>query len=437
MQNAKINKTLNRIVGEEPEFTLEHRFFNSVCFFTFLLGIISTVFNILAGLDLILVLSVFVGSFVLLILLFLSKTILKQNFRLLVWIMMIVAFFVMPVIWFSNAGSEGSIFLTYFVLLGIFSVIAKGKEVYLFPAIIIINFVVVYLLEKEMPQIITPYESEGQRYYDVMYTALSSMILLVVIINFIMRKFHQEKMKAEEANSLKSAFLANMSHEIRSPMNSILGFSELLGEEELSDEKRKEYVSIIRQNGKQLMHIINDIIDISKIEAGQITLKESFVSLNILIDELENFVKINEKFRAKPNLFVKTNKGLDDLHCIVKADQTRLSQVLRNLLDNALKFTNEGEINFGYKLLQQEKQIEFYVRDSGTGIAESKKQLVFERFRQADDSISKKYQGAGIGLSISKGLVELMGGKIRFESTEGVGTSFYFTLPFINMLKNN
>jgi signal transduction histidine kinase len=435
MKKNRINKIISRIVGEEPEFNLEHRFFNGVCIFTFVLGFISTLFNIWVELDPLLILSVATGCCVLLVLFILSKTVLKHNFRLLVWIMMIIAFLVMPLVWFSNAGSDGSIFLTYFVLLGVFAVVAKGTESYIFPIIIILNLTLVFLLEKEMPQWVIPYESAEQRYYDILYTTISSMILLTVIINFIMRKFHQEKIKADEANSIKSAFLANMSHEIRSPMNSILGFSELMSENELTPEKRQEYTEIIRQNGKHLMHIINDIIDISKIEAGQIEIKNSFISLNTVVDELENFVKINDKFRAKTNLKVKAIKGLDDLRSIIKTDHTRLSQILRNLLDNSLKFTQQGEISFGYKLITEQKEIEFFVKDTGTGIPENKKKMIFERFRQADDSISKKYQGAGIGLSISKGLVELMGGTIRFESTENTGTAFFFTIPYQTMMK--
>ncbi len=425
------------ITGHENDFDLEHRFFNGVCFFVFILGTISTTFNVLLGLDLILILSVVFGTTYVGALYLISKTIAKHRLRLLVWLLFGAAYFFLPVMWFTNGGIDGSIMLTYFVLLAFFVVITNGIDTYIFVLLLVINLVGVFILEFYHPELNIPYETTTQRYTDILYTAVSSMVIIALIINFIKNRFIIEKSKAEESNLLKSTFLANMSHEIRTPMNSILGFSELLAEDDLEDHKKIEYANIIKHNGKHLLRIINDIIDISKIEAGQIKIKESFFSLNKLIDETENATILRERMQEKRNLVIKTSKGLDDLKSIIKSDAIRLRQILTNLIDNAIKFTENGTVEFGYNLSESREKIVFFVKDSGIGIPENKVESVFERFRQADESVSKRFEGAGLGLSICRGLVELLGGDIYLESKVGEGSVFYFTIPYITDIRSS
>ncbi|MFA8436111.1 MAG: ATP-binding protein [Marinifilaceae bacterium] len=235
----------------------------------------------------------------------------------------------------------------------------------------------------------------------------------------------QAKEKAEESNRLKSAFLANMSHEIRTPMNGILGFANMLDDPHLSQSEKKLYVQIINESGQQLLSIINDIIDISKIEAGQISLQEESVCLLSFLQEIQHFFQPRAdekglKFRLLPP------PQMEDTH--IRIDQVKLRQVITNLLTNAFKFTHEGFVEFG--CLQENNQLQFFVKDSGIGIPAKEQNYIFDRFRQANSTTSTKYGGTGLGLAISKAYIEIMGGTIALKSQEGEGTQFYFSIPF-------
>jgi PAS domain S-box-containing protein len=236
------------------------------------------------------------------------------------------------------------------------------------------------------------------------------------------------RLKAEESDRLKSAFLANMSHEIRTPLNGILGFSELLRRKNLSGDKRLFYTDIICSNSKQLLKIISDIIDISKIESGQIFIEHEECDISTMLCELYAFFQtdLTAKSKGKIEIVKITPNGGLAKHKVV-CDEIRLKQVLSNLLANACKFTHQGQIDFGYEL--KEGYIEFFVNDTGIGIKPEDQKLVFERFRQANDSVSREYGGTGLGLAICKSLVELMGGNIWVISEENVGSEFRFNLP--------
>jgi PAS domain S-box-containing protein len=242
------------------------------------------------------------------------------------------------------------------------------------------------------------------------------------------------KVKAEEADNLKSTFLANMSHEIRTPMNGILGFSDLLMSEETTEKERRNYIEIIYQSGKQLLNIINDILDISKIEVGQIQIHEENCSLNDMLEELLSMVK--PTIQSKKDLRLEIHKELSDSESVVITDGFRVRQILTNLINNAIKFTAKGYVEFGYIIVPDNENsdnklsIQFYVKDTGIGIPDSKREIIFDRFRQSDESHTRKFGGTGLGLAISKGFVELLGGKIWHESVEKSGSTFFFTIPY-------
>lgn len=238
------------------------------------------------------------------------------------------------------------------------------------------------------------------------------------------------KEKAEESDKLKSAFLANMSHEIRTPMNAIKGFSQLLETPDLSPSKIAKYTRIINQRTDDLLMLINDLLDISKIEAGQLVIQEGNSNINTLFTEIYDFFKANIDFNEHENLVLKYINELTDNQSELTTDFFRLRQILINIINNAIKFTKEGYVYFGCKLLDNNNLL-FYVEDTGIGISPEFASIVFERFRQANDSkYTKEYSGTGLGLSIVKGILELMDGKIWFESEVGKGTTFYFTIPY-------
>ncbi|MFP4024015.1 MAG: PAS domain S-box protein [Thiohalospira sp.] len=247
-------------------------------------------------------------------------------------------------------------------------------------------------------------------------------------INEELRQTNEElieaKEKAEESDRLKSAFLANMSHEIRTPMNSILGFSSLLGKDNLSEKNRKHYIKIIQASGRNLVQIINDVIDIAMIESGQMKISKTEVSLNQLFYDLYHIFL--EKIKTD-NLNIQLNLKIPDKEHTLVTDELRVKQILSNFLFNALKFTEKGEVTFGFRCMRNHK-VRFFVKDTGVGIPQDKFEMIFERFRQADDSTTRKYGGTGLGLAISKNLAELLNSEIVVKSELNKGSEFYFTL---------
>jgi len=247
------------------------------------------------------------------------------------------------------------------------------------------------------------------------------------------------KEKAEESDQLKTEFLNNMSHEIRTPLNGILGFSKLLDKPELEFNKRKHYTSIIQNSGNQLLQIIDDILEISRLETKQVKILNNEVCLNDLLLQLFSIFDIKAKENQTP-LYLK--KGLPDRESTILTDETKLNKILSNLLENAIKFTNQGFIEMGYKIVPDGTDVplgmslQLYIKDTGIGIDAEMQKTVFERFSQVEKKLSQKVGGLGLGLSLAKENVELLGGKIDLESEKGKGTTFFVTLPYIPAFPN-
>ncbi len=237
----------------------------------------------------------------------------------------------------------------------------------------------------------------------------------------------EAKKQAEQADKLKDAFLSNMSHEIRTPMNAIIGFSDLLKVPSLTQEQKEKFVDIINQNGAILLNLIDDIIDIAKIESGSVETISSNTDIHELLDELFETYHLQKKQSIKLKLI----KESGDENFYLFTDAIRLRQILSNLLSNAYKFTDTGEIHFGYntKTEQKAQMIEFYVSDTGIGIEKDKIHFIFERFGQSEGSYKRNIRGTGLGLPISKKLVQLLGGDMWVETTKDTGTTFRFTIP--------
>jgi len=238
------------------------------------------------------------------------------------------------------------------------------------------------------------------------------------------------KEKAEASDRLKSSFLANMSHEIRTPMNAIIGFAGLLTDPELTQADRNRFSEIIQSRSADLMHLINDLLEISRIESGNATVAMEQVCINDIISEMA--VVYREKLRKsnKSQISVLTEKSLPDNLSTFTTDSFVLKQVLTNLIENAIKFTESGSVRFGYNP-PEKNRITFFVADTGIGISKENQEVIFETFRQADISEPHRYGGTGLGLSICRGSLALLGGDIRVESEPGRGSTFFFTLPYL------
>ncbi|HMM10890.1 MAG TPA: ATP-binding protein [Bacteroidales bacterium] len=260
---------------------------------------------------------------------------------------------------------------------------------------------------------------------------LSERLYLVVLEPAIDNDIEQLRSglaEAHESNRMKTAFLANMSHEIRTPLNTIIGFSDLILEEQLKEQELVNLVEMIRSSGRSLLQLVEDIIDISRIEAGQVRITKTEVKIEPIFEEMfQMFDNELKKRRDKTSVELRIgNANIGDA-CIY-TDPYRFRQILINLLSNAIKFTETGYIEFGY-LPGEPGLLQFYVKDTGIGIDPMLASKVFQRFGQVSQTSSLNSKGAGLGMAITKQLVELMGGHIWFDSQPGKGTTFYFTMP--------
>jgi PAS domain S-box-containing protein len=245
----------------------------------------------------------------------------------------------------------------------------------------------------------------------------------------MMAELVNAKERAEESDRLKSAFLANLSHEIRTPMNAILGFADLLLDTDIGSDKHESYINIIQKSGLHLLSIIGDIIEISRIETGQIILNLTQVDVNSLLRDICTEISVTIPADKEVKLMVVPSRRKLQNHLLL--DEVKLRQILTNLITNALKFTTQGHVAFGYRL-PGHGAIEFFVEDTGIGIDKAYHQLIFDRFRQVDDDANIKHGGSGLGLAISKAYVEKMGGAISLKSEKGKGARFSFRLPVTN-----
>ncbi|MFC2152453.1 response regulator [Bacteroidota bacterium] len=245
------------------------------------------------------------------------------------------------------------------------------------------------------------------------------------------------KVKAEESDRLKSAFLANMSHEIRTPMNAIVGFSTLIDDPLLGTEQKEEIKYHINYNCNTLLHLIDDIIDISKIEAGQLDINKKFCNITLILKELYDSFNEHKKVIKKHDIEILISKEIEKEELTTHTDPIRFQQVMTNLIENALKYTEKGTIEIGYKIerISENEIIKFFVKDTGIGLTDQQQAVIFSRFTKIEDNKKKIYRGAGLGLAISKNIVTKLGGEIWIKSEINYGSTFYFTIPYIKEAK--
>ncbi len=241
-------------------------------------------------------------------------------------------------------------------------------------------------------------------------------------------RLNEARERAMECDRLKTAFLTNFSHEIRTPMNAILGLTEILIKNKLTVAEKNEFSSNIRENSRVLLKLIDDIIDISRIDAGLVELQEKVCLINQVLDEVYNLFRGKLDNSGKPGLKLIVKKANPLHEFAIMADTERVKQVLNNLVENALKFTDKGSVDFGY-VFKDENSLLFFVKDTGPGIPENKLESIFERFQSVDETLTRTHRGTGLGLAISKSIVELMSGKIWVRSNPNEGSAFFFTIP--------
>lgn len=258
---------------------------------------------------------------------------------------------------------------------------------------------------------------------------ISELLQKNLEIEFAKEELERTKEKVEESDRLKSSFLCNMSHEIRTPLNAIMGFCNLVADPGVEATEKAQFIGIINQNIDALLELINDIFDIAQVEAGSMDIDEQSCNINDLLSSIQTYFNFEKGAMGKDNLQVKLKRANKDSEFSILTDKYKLRRTISNLVENALKYTEEGSIEIGY-VYNNNGMIEFFVKDEGIGFEQDKADVIFKSFRQVDDSSTRKYGGLGLGLTVAQKFTELMGGELWAKSEPGKGSVFYFTIPY-------
>jgi signal transduction histidine kinase/CheY-like chemotaxis protein len=326
--------------------------------------------------------------------------------------------------WYAKYLSNGPVLFFILIFAALVIWVWEGKALAIMLAVYFINVALLFFIDFSAPEELFNYPDDRKRSVDIFLSFGLYSSLMLFLLHMVKQEFIRQKEKAIRADMLKSAFLANMSHEIRTPMNSIIGFSQLLGRVKEA-RQRQQYTDIIQTSSENLLRLINDIIDLSRIEAGDLEIRYSEISVRELFTELKNVFAVELTTRRKSE--IELDFSLPDNELVIRSDPFRLKQVLTNLLDNALKFTRQGSIIYACE--RNKNDLIFSVSDTGIGIPPENQSKVFDQFIQFNVQ-DMNNEGSGIGLSIVKRIVELLNGRVWFESIVDQGTTFYFCIPF-------
>jgi signal transduction histidine kinase/CheY-like chemotaxis protein len=414
-------------INKEDWFDFEKQFLKQVSLTVFGFAFVSLVLNILMKFNEALFTVPLIAMAVFLIVYFMAY----YNFHVLFakWLFIITALAVVNLVWYYNYGSNGPWFFLLILLYSYLIFMMNGKQLLLLSIALILNAVVLFFYEYIHPGVLGDYPNDTMRLFDFYTAILMSGITAYVLMSLAKNSYLTQYQKAKIADKLKSSFLANMSHEIRTPLNAIVGFSNLLADGTIKEEERDEYISIINNSNQTLLQLIDDILDVSLIEADQVKIKKSDFLINDLMQNLEKtyIPVLKEKKQATVRLKLKLPKKL----FWINSDPIRINQVMVNLLNNAIKFTNTGSIEFGFEL--KNNDVRFFVKDTGIGIEQKHLEHLFDRFYKIEDDNKKLYRGTGIGLYLCRKIVELLGGTIQVNSVYGKESEFYFYVPAENL----
>jgi signal transduction histidine kinase len=382
---------------------------------------ISFVFNLLMKLKDSIVITSLIG-FVLFLIIFILVRNIKRNTIVFLSVGLFMLLFI-DVIWLVNYGSQGPVLQFFLVFFSFLILLFQKKYHFIITIIILVNIISLYLVEKRMPNLIGVYPDNNARLEDSYSGLIFGILVSLSFLGIIKKNYIKEFERAKLSDRLKSAFLANMSHEIRTPLNAIVGFSSLIADSDIVEDDRQMFKEQIQSNSDYLLYLIEDIIDVSKIESNQLTVNLKEFDVVPMIRKTVQTMQFS--IPSTKTLQLVSNLGMSKL--LVTTDPIRLEQILRNLLTNAIKFTDKGQIEVN--CTQVKEFYIFSVKDSGIGIKTEHQQVIFDRFMKIENSNQHLYRGTGIGLFLSKQLVEMFGGKIWVESEFGEGSTFYFTIP--------
>ncbi|RKD85978.1 sensor histidine kinase [Mangrovibacterium diazotrophicum] len=333
--------------------------------------------------------------------------------------------------WYWSFGSEGPSLALIIGVYIFFMLIWHEKYMKFLLLLMAVNLGILFYLEFSFPQFLNHSSSEETRVVNAYMGTGLTLLVIFALVHYIKKNYITQYQRAKQADELKAAFLANLSHEVRTPLNVIAGFTTMIAEEEYSREDLDEIHKLIDLNGRTLLHLLEDIVDYSKLNVDELIIRRTDVDLENTFKEIEDYVShiiLDEKSGAvelKYELYLKSN--------IQSIDQNRIKQILRLLISNALRYTEDGEVLYGVR--EEEHQLVFWVKDTGAGIKQEDQATIFEPFVKGQNRSNVLERGIGLGLPLSKKLVEKMGGIIWFSSEYGAGSDFYFTIPKKRVLR--
>jgi signal transduction histidine kinase len=409
------------IIGDTKELKFQDRLIVLTCLIMTIFGLLSLVSNYFLGFGVVMLslMAIISAIFFCFYLIGRFKRI-NQLYYLLITFTYLAA---INIAWYFNYGSRGPVLSMFIILYALFIFVWDKKMVLISSAIVFFNIIALFVLEWQNPEIAGNYPNEYFRISDVYLGLFLSLLLILAFMATVKLNYTKEYMHARKADQLKSAFLANMSHEIRTPLNAIVGFSSLIADDDFDEGQKEEFKNMISENSEYLLFLIEDIIDLSKIEVDELKFTISKVNLTEMFERLK--VSFEKSLSVdKQNLDIQYRLTLP--HLFLESDALRLEQILRNLISNAIKFTNEGFVKFGARLIDGETT--FYVKDTGIGIRPENQAKIFDRFVKVEEGAKNLYRGTGIGLFLSKQLVQKLGGRIWIHSDLGEGATFYFTI---------
>jgi len=329
------------------------------------------------------------------------------------------------ILWYYEHGSDGPILYFFILIFTLIIFVWSGRKLLIGSLILLLNLILCFYIDYKYPNFVPSYSNELTRTIDVYSSIILFGIAIYALMLAVKKSYAKEYEKALQSDKLKTSFLENISHEVRTPLNAIIGFSELLKDNKLTKEQREEYNSLINDSNETLLRVIDDVLQVSLLETDHLPTNINDCELNKMLNGL---------FKTYSKTLIKNEKSDISLgisgstsNAVIKADKIRLQQVFINLLDNAIKFTHSGNIDFGYII--EKTNVLFHVKDTGIGIKTKHQNIIFDRFHKVNDNNSQLYRGTGIGLFLAKKIVEANGGEIWVDSDYGSGSTFYFTLP--------
>ncbi len=410
-------------IKQKDWFDFEKQFLIPVSLTGISFSAVSIFLNFLMGFNWVLIVVPFVGIAIFTVVFLMAKQGLHITFAK--WLFIITTLLLVNIVWYYNYGAHGPWFFLLILLYSYLIFMMSGKQLFILSMILLVNIIILFFYEYLYPNALGDYPTNTARIFDFYSAIILSGTAAYVLMTIAKNSYLTQYKKAKNADLLKSSFLANMSHEIRTPLNAIVGFSNLLADGTIKDKEKEQYISIINNSNETLLQLIDDILDVSMIEANQVKINKVNFSANELLINLQRTYKPILEEKKKDAVQLKLH--LPGESYWITSDQIRINQVLVNLLNNAIKFTQEGSIEIGFE--PEEDRLKFYVKDTGIGIKEAHLAHLFDRFYKIEDDKRKLYRGTGIGLYLSKKIVEMLGGQIQVASVFGEGSVFSFYIP--------